>query len=48
MPVIWLKMDIWAKKVNFMDLKNQAIFIILDTPFVPFDSEFQKILIEST
>ena len=34
-PAIVFKMDILAQKVNFMNLKKQAIFIILDTPLEP-------------
>ena len=46
-PVIVFKMDILAQKVNFMKLKKQAFFNILDTLFEAQYSENLKLLIIS-
>ena len=46
-PAIVFKMDILAQKVNFMKLKKQAFFNILDTLFEAQYSENLKLLIIS-
>ena len=46
-PAISFKMDILAQKVNFMKLKKQAFFNILDTLFEAQYSENLKLLIIS-
>ena len=48
MPAISFKKDILAENVNSINMDNHAFFIILDTPFEPYDTDFQELLLKST